>query len=122
MKHKILIVEDEEMLRTAYELILGSKGYNVAVAKNGQDGLEQLARFKPELVLLDVLMPMLDGRGFLKTADVKKNYPDMKVVVYSNLGDEQTINEMLDLGADRHVLKSSMSPTQLVDLVKKVLA
>lgn len=119
---KILIIEDETILRTAYELILSSKGYRVMGAENGQVGLEMLARSVPDLILLDLLMPVLGGKTFLKQAALKAKHPQVKVIVYSNVSDQETVNEMLGLGADKHILKSSMSPNDLVEQVAVLLA
>ena len=71
-KPTILVVEDEHMLQEAYRHVLTFKGYPVHTASNGLEGLEQLRKVKPDIVLLDVLMPQLDGIGFLKKAEVKK--------------------------------------------------
>lgn len=123
MNHKptILIVEDEPMLRTAYELILKTHGYRVLTAPDGQAGLKLLAAERPSLVLLDLLMPIVDGKKFLKQARPATNYPRTKIIVYSNLYDEQTGQQVTGLGAHRYVLKSSLSPAQLVAMIEDVL-
>jgi CheY-like chemotaxis protein len=116
----ILVVEDEKMLQDAYRHVLSFKGYTVHTASNGVEGLEQLAKVKPDIVLLDVLMPQLDGIGFLKQAKVRENYPDTRVVACSNLSDAETREQMLSLGAERQVLKSDLSPSQLVSLIEEL--
>lgn len=117
----ILVVEDEPMLQEAYRHVLQFKGYNVHVASNGIEGLEQLAKVKPNIILLDVLMPQLDGIGFLERANIKKSHPSIKVVACTNLSDSETREKMLSLGADRQVLKSDLSPSQLVVLIEELL-
>lgn len=116
----ILVVEDEKMLQDAYRHVLSFKGYTVHTASNGVEGLEQLAKVKPDIVLLDVLMPQLDGIGFLKQAKVRENYPNTRVVACSNLSDAETREQMLSLGAERQVLKSDLSPSQLVSLIEEL--
>lgn len=121
-KPTVLIVEDEKMLQDAYRHVLTFKGYTAHVASNGLEALEQLQKVKPDIILLDVLMPQLDGIGFLKRADIKKTYPHTKVVACSNLSDAETREKMLSLGADRQVLKSDLSPSQLVALIEELTA
>jgi two-component system chemotaxis response regulator CheY len=119
-KPTILVVEDEKMLQDAYRHVLSFKGYTVHTASNGVEGLEQLKKVKPDIVLLDVLMPQLDGIGFLKQAKVRENYPNTRVVACSNLSDAETREQMLSLGAERQVLKSDLSPSQLVALIEEL--
>jgi CheY-like chemotaxis protein len=120
-KTKVLIVEDEPMLQDAYRQVLTFKGYAVAVASNGVEGIEQLDKFKPQVVLLDVLMPRLDGIGFLQQSNVRARYPRIKIIACTNLSDQATADQMAAHGADRQVLKSDMSPTQLVELIEELV-
>ncbi len=117
-KPKILIVEDEPMLQEAYKHVLTFKGYTVFTADNGEEGLEQLERHRPDIILLDVLMPRLDGIGFLQQADMPKKYPDVVVVACSNLSDQVTADKLTKYGAHKQVLKSDLSPSQLIELVE----
>jgi CheY-like chemotaxis protein len=116
-KIKVLIVEDEPLLRDAYRHVLDYKGYDVHVADNGIEGIEQLHKVKPHIILLDVLMPRLDGIGFLQQSNLKEKYPHVKVIACTNLSDQVTADQMFAYGADRQVLKSDLSPKQLVELV-----
>ncbi len=115
---KVLIIEDEPMLQEAYRHILAYKGYDVSVASDGIEGLEQLHRVKPDVILLDVLMPRLDGIGFLQKSKVKETYPNIKIIACTNLSDQQTADQMLMYGADKQVLKSDLSPGQLVAAIE----
>jgi two-component system, chemotaxis family, chemotaxis protein CheY len=121
MKIKILIIEDELVLQDAYKHILVHMGYEVAVASNGIEGIEKLDTFKPHLILLDVLMPRLDGVGFLQQSDLRQKHPHIKVIACTNLSDQMTADQMLAYGANRQVLKSDLSPSQLAALVKELL-
>lgn len=116
----IMIVEDEEMLRTSYEIILSSRGLPVIAASNGKEALAKLSN-NPDLILLDVLMPVMDGKEFLRQAELDALPQRPKVIVNSNIGDETVRSEMISLGADEFVLKSSLSPSQLLDLVSSML-
>ena len=117
----ILIVEDEIVLQDVYKLILSSKGYDVHTASNGAEGIQKIKAVRPDLVLLDIFMPVMDGRELLRNIDLDL-YPDMVVVVHSNLSDSATENEMRELGAHSFILKSSMTPKDLLDVVSKELA
>ncbi|MDB5186349.1 MAG: DNA-binding response regulator VicR [Candidatus Saccharibacteria bacterium] len=112
----VLIVEDEIVLQDVYKLILNSKGYNVVTANNGAEGISQLKKHMPDLVLLDVFMPVMDGKQFLRSVNLK-DFPGTTVVVYTNLSDADTKKEVHDLGASDFVVKASMTPDDLIDMV-----
>lgn len=114
----ILVVEDETVLQDVYKLILTSGGYDVHTACNGVEGLQKIKAVKPDLVLLDVFMPQMDGKELLRNIDLS-DYPGMRVIVYSNLSDKVTETEVMNLGAHDFVLKSSMTPNDLLELVRK---
>lgn len=115
----VLIVEDEATLREVYEMILTRQAYRVETAANGLLGLQALRKGKFDIVLLDIFMPVMDGKEFLKNIDVA-DYPDTTIVVCSNLSDKETEQEILALGADRFVLKSSLAPRELIQLVNEL--
>lgn len=121
-KQKILVVEDEAVLRDAYSKVLTHEGYTVAEAANGKEALVQLKQFKPDLILLDILMPEMDGLDFLRTANLPGQYPGIKVIAFSNLSNQQKLEEMVKLGVVQNILKSSLSPKQLAQTVQLALA
>jgi len=114
MKH-ILIVEDDFALSDAFAIALRQEGYEVFIAQNGKKALEHLADNTPDLILLDVLMPVMDGKEFLRKYDNTARVP---VVVLSNLDDKATIDELLSLGAQNYLLKSSVTPSTLASVVR----
>lgn len=118
--NSILVIEDEIVLQDVYKLILNNAGYETHTASNGVDGLQQIKAIRPDLVLLDIFMPIMDGKELLRNIDLD-DYPKMKIVVYSNLADKNTENEMIGLGAHDFVLKSSMTPNDLLELVYRHL-
>lgn len=121
MKVRVLIIEDEPLLQEAYSHVLRHEGFGVAVASNGVEGIKQLDKYKPQLILLDILMPRLDGIGFLQQSDIRRRYPNIKIVACTNLSDQLTTDQMLAYGADRQVLKSDLSPKELVALLRELL-
>lgn len=116
---KVLIVEDDEALRTVFCMIVERAGYNVQLAKDGSEGLKQLSSFSPDIVLLDMLMPVKSGLELLQEAQVTKNYPETTVIVLSNLSDSKTIDKALELGAVKHLIKSNIAPQDLINTVKE---
>lgn len=121
MTHKILIVEDEVTLSEAYHTLLKQAKYDVTVAYDGMDALKKVAQNDPDLILLDLRMPTLDGVGFLKEYDLKNKHPNVKVIVFSNYDMQEEIDEAYRLGADRYILKAWASPREILNLVKDAL-
>lgn len=118
---KILIVEDEPVLRDTYQLILSSQPYICDVAENGKVALEMTKNNDYDLILLDVMMPVMNGVKFIEKMD---NLDDMKskIIVMSNLSLGKEIDHIQKLGIQKNIVKSDISPTQLVSLVRLQLA
>lgn len=121
-KQKILIVEDDQYIRELYEGILAEAGYEVMSANDGQEGLIKLQDAQYNLVLLDVMMPHLDGIGVLKELHKKheKGLP-FKVILLTNLAHDSVIQEALDLGAIACLTKSELNPDEFLVQVQKYL-
>jgi DNA-binding response OmpR family regulator len=111
---KILLVEDEDLLRESYALIIGSEPYDLDIAQNGQDALERCAKKQYDLILLDLMMPVLDGVGFLREFD----NPETKIIILSNLSAGAELEEALKLGAQTNLLKASLSPRELLARIR----
>jgi CheY-like chemotaxis protein len=118
-KGSIIIVEDEEVLRDAYELILDSAGYKVYAVGNGKEALELLKKVSPDVMLLDMFMPVMNGREVLRKLK-RSDHPQMKIIVCSNMSDNALREEVLKNGADLFVLKSSVGPKELTQLIDEV--
>lgn len=126
MTKRILIIEDEAPLREAFAMLLKAEGYEVELADNGKAGLQKINLFRPDLVLLDLLMPVMNGLEFLQATTgnktkvgAKKSY--YKTLVLSNLSDPISREEVKRYGVTRSVLKADLSPTQLAALVREIL-
>lgn len=119
---KILLVEDEKILRDAYTILLRShEAYEVTVVTNGREALDACKAQYFDVILLDLMMPVLDGVGFLENAQLEKTSPDTKVIVLSNLSSGDDIVRVLTLGAHHHAVKSDLAPNEVIALVEMVL-
>ena len=121
-KAKILIVEDEEILLAALKEELLTGGYQVEGAGDGLEGLEKVKTFKPDLILLDLLMPKMDGMEMLQKLKADSEIRDVPVVILTNLSDYERISEALSLGAMDYLVKANYKLEDLLDKVKTVLA
>jgi CheY-like chemotaxis protein len=120
-KASILVVEDERSLNEAYQIILRTAGYDVAVAFDGQEALEVAAKKEPALILLDLRMPRMDGIEFLRNYRLREEHPNVKVIVFSNYDMQKEIDEAYRLGAERYILKAWASPKELLRVVEDTL-
>ncbi len=119
-KKQILVVEDEKILNSAYETILTKSGHVVEVAFDGNDALEHLKKFNPDVILLDLKMPNLDGIGFLKAYQKSAPKKRSKIVLFSNFDLQKEIDEAFALGVDKYVLKAWASPKDLLKIIEDV--
>lgn len=120
MKKKILIIEDEEFLSEMYKIKLASEGYEISVAGNGQDGLVLAKKTKPDLILLDLMMPKMNGFQVLEKLKSEKNTAEIKVFVLSNLSQGEEINKATSMGANGFLVKASLTPTQIAGFVHQI--
>src|SRR3989338_7568958 len=118
----ILIIEDEPFLSEMYKTKFESLGFGVIMAENGQQGVEMMRREKPDLVLLDIIMPVLDGYSVLKMVRSDPQLKDQLIVIFSNLGQEEEIIKGMQLGADDYLVKSDHTPSELLKKLDTVLA
>jgi len=119
---KVLIVEDEKALSEAYELVLKKEGHDVEVAANGEEALEACQKTTPDLILLDLRMPRMDGVEFLKKLEPSKTMPKTKIIIFSNYDSHDEIDSAYTLGASRYILKAWSSPSDLIKVVNETLS
>ena len=115
--YRILIVEDENLLRETYQLILSSEPYGLDVAVNGQEAMDCCRQNRYHLILLDIMMPVMNGVEFLEWYKGQP-FDHAKVVVFSNLSPDDEVGRALALGANKAILKSDLSPRQLLAMIK----
>jgi DNA-binding response OmpR family regulator len=118
---RILLIEDDESIITAYNDSLIREGYIVECVANGRDGLQKLDSFKPDLVLLDLFMPIFSGIEFLEELQKMQGHKP-KIIVCSNVMDAETSTLVASLGATTSILKAETSIHELYEIIKKTLA
>ncbi len=121
MKQKIVIIEDDEAIRQLYTLKLNLKGYDIATAANGLEGLKIIKEFMPILILLDLRMPFMNGEQML--AELRKNAwaADIKVMILTNISKSEAPASLRLLGVDRYIVKAHHTPNQIAEEVCHLL-
>ena len=117
-KKKILIIEDEEMLSGMYRVKFENEGFEVATALNGADGIDAALKEKPDMILLDIIMPKIDGFAVLKklkSNDTTKNVP---VILLTNLGQDEDVTRGKELGSVGYLIKANNTPAEVVEKVR----
>lgn len=121
-KAKILAVEDDKYLASIYQMKLKNQGYNVELATNGEEGLGKAKTFQPDLILLDLMMPVMDGYAMLNELKKDPKLKDIKVIILTNLGQEGDIQQAVDHGVLDYVVKTDTATTEIIDKIEKLLA
>lgn len=121
MNKKILIIEDEKPLLSALEEFLEKAGYEIEKAENGQEGLEKYATNKPDLILLDLLMPVMDGITFLQKIKNEDGILPIPVIVLTNLSDDTKVAEAIENGASDYLVKADWKLEEVAEKIKKTL-
>lgn len=121
--HRVLLVEDEKILRDAYTLLIGAQSdILLDVATNGHEALNHCKKNTYDLILLDLMMPVLDGIGFLKESQIATKSPYTRILVLSNLSAGEESARALSLGAHRHAVKSDLAPNEVLSLIREELS
>ena len=113
---KIMIVEDDDVIREVYALKFELEGFPVTAAENGQVALDMADNFKPDIILLDMMMPVMGGLDFMRAW---RNRPDAltEVIVFSNISAPGQMNEVLGLGASEYWVKSDYTPERVTSTI-----
>ncbi len=116
---KVLVIEDDRFLVKAYEAKLKGEGFSVSVAHDGEEGIAKIEAEKPDIILLDLIMPRMDGFDVLEEMQKHKEWKKIPVLILTNLGQEDDRKRGLKLGAKDYIVKADYSLAQIVDLIKK---
>ena len=120
-KSKVILIEDEEMLSNMYEAKFIKEGFDIKKALDGETGLKLIQEENPDLVLLDIIMPKLDGFSVLRKIKEDQKNKNIPVILLTNLGQDEDVKKGNSLGASGYLVKANMTPSQVVDKVKEFL-
>ena|SRR3989344_3626491 len=118
---KILFIEDDPLLVKIYSTRLSADGFEVLSAENGEEGLQMAATQSPDLIVLDIMMPRLDGFSVLEKLRQSEKTKTTPILVYSNLGQEDEIARAKKMGATDFIIKANLSPTEMIAKIKEYL-
>ena len=119
---KILIIEDDPFLSEMYMAKFSQSDFQVEVATDGKKGLEKIKTSKPDLILLDIVLPKMDGFEILKKVKEDSQLKKIPVILLTNLGQKNEVEKGLALGADEYIIKAHFTPTAVVTKVKEILS
>lgn len=118
---KVLIVEDDPMLVEIYSKKFELSGFEVSLANSGTEAISKAQEIHPDVILLDLVLPEMDGFGALKKIREDKSLDNTKIIISSNLSQEEERQKAEDLGANGFITKASFTPQEMVDKVREVI-
>lgn len=120
-KKKILLVEDDEFLAELYATKLNLEGFEVTLAVDGEKGLKLAKETNPDLVLLDIILPKMDGFEVLKGIKADASLKNTPVILLTNLSQKDEVKRGLDLGANDYLIKAHFMPSEVVKKIKQTI-
>lgn len=124
-KKKILFIEDDDFLRSLVVTKLQKEGFDVATSPDGKNAMERITKEQPNLLLLDIMLPdsKSEKAGFDVLRDVRasNDWKTLRVIIFSNLGDEEDLRMGEELGADEYLVKANFTLDELVEKIKKMI-
>ncbi|MDD3190413.1 MAG: response regulator [Candidatus Pacebacteria bacterium] len=120
-KNKILIVEDDSYISDMYKIKLEEEGCSVHVAPDGENGLELADKVMPDIILLDVVMPKMDGFAVLQNLRGNEKFNNTPIVMLTNLGQKESVERGLKSGADDYIVKAHFTPSEVVSKIEDIL-
>lgn len=120
-KGDILLIEDDAFIAGMYQTKLSMLGYTVRVAGDGEAGWQELEHERPDLLLLDIVLPKKDGFEILSEIRKQSSLKDLPVILLTNLGQKPDVQKGLELGADDYIIKAHFTPSEVVEKIEKML-
>ncbi len=117
----ILLVEDDPFLIDIYTTKLKESGFFVEVAQGGESVFRKIEEKKPDLIVLDIVLPQIDGWEILRKIKKDGKLKDIKVIILSNLGQKAEVEKGLSLGAEKYLIKAHFTPSEVVAEIKQLL-
>jgi DNA-binding response OmpR family regulator len=119
---KIAIIEDDPVISQMYRMKFEADGFDVQLARDGKLGVELVESFLPDLILLDLQMPVMNGTDALEIIRKKQWGKTIPVIVLTNMGEEESPKELNSLGIHSYIVKANLTPRQVVQRVKEALS
>lgn len=119
---KIAIIEDDAAISQMYRIKFEAEGYTVETAENGRNGLELVEKFRPDIILLDLMMPEMNGDEMLVELRKTDWGKQLKVIILTNMGEQEAPEVVKTLDVRAFIVKAEMTPRQVAELVKKQLS
>jgi len=120
-KALVLIIEDDSYISDMYRIKLESENFEVVTAKDGIIGIRTIEKQKPDIVLLDIVMPKIDGFSVLKTIKRNPELKEIPIVLLTNLSQKENVERGFELGADSYIIKAHFTPSEVVKKIKDIL-
>ena len=121
MPNNILIVEDDKFLRELIVQKLSKEGFNASEAIDGEEGIKKIKEEKPQLVLLDLILPGIDGFEVLSRMREDPTVSSTPVIILSNLGQKEDVEKGLKLGAVDYLIKAHFTPGEIIEKIRNIL-
>ena len=118
---RIAVIEDERTIAEMYMFKLQHEGYQVEIAYNGQQGIKLIKAFQPQLVLLDLKMPIMNGDEMLERLRSTNWGKDIKVIILTNISKDEAPSNLRFLDVERYIVKAHHTPQQVIDIIQEVL-
>jgi len=118
---KILIIEDDKFLRELITQKVGQEGYKVLGAVDGEEGLKMAGEEQPSLILLDLILPTMDGFDVLRKLKEQEVTKNISVIILSNLGQKEDIDKGMQLGATDYMVKAHFTPGEIIEKIKSIM-
>lgn len=120
-KKKILIVEDDVFIRDIYQVKFSQEGFDVTTAENGLEAVKKLELSVPDIMLLDIIMPYMDGMEVLKKIKSNDAWKEIPIIMLTNISEKEKVNEGMEQGVNDYLIKSHFTPSEVVQKVNTLL-
>jgi CheY-like chemotaxis protein len=120
-KKKVLIVEDDIFVAEVYSTKLLEMGHEIQIARNGQEGLAMLEQSVPDLILLDIVMPIMGGIEMLAEVKKKDEWKNIPIILLTNIGEKESIQKVRSLGVEDYLIKSHFTPAEVIEKINNIL-
>lgn len=120
-KIHILLVEDDIFLANIYKTKFDMEGFKVSVSENGEEGLSDAKKKKPDIILLDILLPKMDGFTVLQKLKSDESVKEIPVILLTNLGQKDDVSKGLEMGAVDYLIKAHFKPSEVASKVREIL-